>query len=153
METIKIPITGDEISNLADEETKSLSLFYKAFNYRNMELMAESWLKTEEISMDNPIGGIRRGWEEISNGYDKIFNGNAEVYVEFYDYSIHKTADMFFAIGRERGYFKTEENIINLAIRTTRIFKKINGVWKQIHHHGSIDEPELLKKYQTALQK
>ncbi len=153
METIKIPITGDEISNLADEETKSLSLFYKAFNYRDMELMAESWLKTEEISMDNPIGGIRRGWEEISNGYDKIFNGNAEVYVEFYDYSIHKTADMFFATGRERGYFKTEENIINLAIRTTRIFKKINGVWKQIHHHGSIDEPELLEKYQKAVQK
>lgn len=152
METIKIPITGDEISNLADEETKSLSLFYKAFNYRDMKLMAESWLKTDEISMDNPMGGIRRGWQEISNGYYKIFNGNAKVYVEFYDYTINKTVNMFFATGRERGYFKTEENSINLAIRTTRIFKKINGVWKQIHHHGSIDKPELLEKYQKALQ-
>jgi hypothetical protein len=38
---------------------------------------------------------------------------------------------------------KTEENEILLAIRTTRIFILHNGDWKQIHHHGSIDNPTL----------
>ena len=59
--------------------------------------------------MDNSIGGIRRGWEEIKNGYAKIFNSKVQVYVEFYDYSIHSTENMFFAAGRERGYFKSME--------------------------------------------
>jgi hypothetical protein len=52
---------------------------------------------------------------------------------------------------RERGYFRLEENEVKLAIRTSRVFKKIDGRWKQVHHHGSIDDPELLARYQTAV--
>ncbi|CCG53606.1 Protein of unknown function [Flavobacterium indicum GPTSA100-9 = DSM 17447] len=148
------PINGEEnIDQISNPETLALSLFYNAFNKRSMSLMQQSWLNTDEISMDNPIGGIRRGWEEIGNGYHKIFNGKAQVYVEFYDYSIHKTSNMFFATGRERGYFKTDDTEIALAIRTTRIFILQNGDWKQIHHHGSIDNPDLLKTYQETIIK
>jgi len=154
MDTTQLPINGSEKqTSLLNDETKALSLFYSAFNYRNMKMMEQSWLNTDEISMDNPIGGIRRGWKEISNGYERIFNGKTRVYVEFYDYTIHKTSNMFFATGRERGYFRRDDEIINLAIRTTRVFKKVDGIWKQIHHHGSIDDPELLEKYQKAVQK
>lgn len=149
--SIKI-INGKETDTLSTEE-QALSKFYKAFNAKNMSLMSESWLNTDEISMDNPIGGIRRGWEEIKNGYAKIFNGKVQVYVEFYDYSIHSAENMFFAAGRERGYFKINEIEIPLAIRTTRIFIKSGGGWRQIHHHGSIDNPELLKNYQEAILK
>ncbi len=152
MQVSAIKINGSN-NHLKNNEEKALSNFYKAFNTRNMRLMEQSWLHTDEVSMDNPIGGIRRGWEEISKGYDKIFNGKSEVYVEFYDYSIHTTETMFFATGREHGYFRTEGKEIPLAIRTSRIFIKLNGEWKQIHHHGSIDNPELLKEYQDALLK
>jgi hypothetical protein len=152
MELRQTAISGQETEKrLIDEETKALSTFYKAFNERNLELMAQSWLNTNEISMDNPIGGIRRGWKEITTGYERIFDGKAEVYVEFYDYSIHATDEMFFATGRERGFFKTDTEQIDLAIRTTRIFRKVAGKWRQIHHHGSIDRPELLHRYQTAV--
>lgn len=143
-------INGSESILLNNEET-ILSFFYKAFNTRNMELMELSWLNNDEISMDNPIGGIRRGWEEIESGYDKIFNGKAKVFVEFFDYSIHKTDDMFFATGKEKGCFKIGDTELELAIRTSRIFIKINDEWKQIHHHGSIDNPQLLKDYQEAV--
>jgi len=148
----KLIIDGAEFPN-ESIEIEALSTFYKAFNTKNMQLMAQSWLNTAEISMDNPIGGIRRGWEEIGNGYNKIFNGKANVYVEFYDFSIHTTENMFFATGRERGSFKTEETEIPLAIRTTRIFVLHNGDWKQIHHHGSIDNPDLLKNYHEVVFK
>ena len=143
-------INGNESSFLNNEET-ILSFFYKAFNTRNIDLMEQSWLNAEEISMANPIGGIRRGWEEIKSGYDKIFNGKAKVFVEFHAYSIHKTDDMFYATGQEKGYIKVEDTELDLAIRTTRIFIQINNEWKQIHHHGSIDNPQLLKKYQEAV--
>ncbi len=107
MKIINDKINGSETDPNSNEEFAILHNFYKAFNFRNMLLMESVWLNTDEISMDNSIGGIRRNWKEIKNGYDRIFNGKAEVYVEFYDFTVHKTDEMFFATGRERGFFKT----------------------------------------------
>jgi len=43
---------------------------------------------------------------------------------------------------------------MNLAIRTSRIYRMSNGKWRQIHHHGSIENPKLLAIYQeTVLEK
>ncbi len=148
----QIPINGTETFEMLETpEQQVLSVFYQAFNTRSRLLIAESWLQTDEISMDNPIGGIRRGWAEIGAGYDRIFAGQAEVYVEFYDYTIHGSDTLFFATGRERGYFRTATETVDLAIRTTRIFVNREGDWKQIHHHGSIDAPDLLHRYQQAV--
>jgi len=153
MEEIK-SITGLENSkHIQNLEILALVKFYKAFNGRDLNLMQQVWLNSSEVSMNNPLGGIMRSWNEIEGVYDNIFNGQAEVYVEFYNFTIHKTENMFFATGRERGYFKTEEKEIKLAIRTSRIFIKVNKEWKQIQHHGSIDNPELLKTYQELVRK
>jgi len=38
-----------------------------------------------------------------------------------------------------------------LAIRTSRIIKNIAGHWRQVHHHGSIDDPQLLANYQSLV--
>ena len=102
--------------------------------------------------MDNPLGGIKRGWKEIQSAYERIFKGPAKVYVEFYDYTIHEAGDIFYAVGRERGEFRVPETVIKLAIRTSRIYKLIDGRWQQVHHHGSIDNPELLARYQSAVK-
>jgi hypothetical protein len=37
------------------------------------------------------------------------------------------------------------------VIRTSRWFVKMRGVWRQLHHHGSIEEPALLAEYQRAI--
>ena len=148
----EIPINGSAVPEAAQSpQQAALSLFYRAFNRRDMALMQQSWLLTDEVSMDNPIGGIRRGWAAIAGGYDRIFKGQAEVYVEFYDYTIYGSETLFFATGRERGYFRTATESVELAIRTTRIFVFRDGKWKQIHHHGSIDAPDLLRHYQQAV--
>ena len=72
-------------------------------------MMSENWAPGENIAMDNPLGGIKRG------------------------------------------YFRLGEEEIPLAIRTSRICRKMNGHWRQVHHHGSIDDPQLLAWYQAAV--
>ncbi|MFC1574104.1 YybH family protein, partial [Candidatus Latescibacterota bacterium] len=114
-------------------------------------MMYQNWHQSDDIAMDNPLGGIKRGWNEVREVYEKIFNGPAEVYVEYYDYTINETDAMFYAVGRERGYFRLGEDDIKLAIRTSRIFKRVDGLWKQVHHHGSIENPHLLERYQSAV--
>lgn len=114
--------------------------------------MSSSWAQGEDIVMDNPLGGIKRGWNEIRAVYESIFTGSARVYVEFYDYTIHEEGNMFYAVGRERGELRVGETVLNLAIRTTRVFKLTNNRWRQVHHHGSIDDPDMLRRYQRAVK-
>ena len=83
--------------------------------------------------------------------YESIFSGPAKVHVEYFDYTIHDTAEMFYAVGRERGYFRLGGEEVILAIRTSRIFGKVGNRWKQVHHHGSIEDPQMLAQYQSVV--
>ena len=142
-------ITGEEKQFLSDEH-KALVEFYRAFNKQDIKLMQKNWSEFESI-MDNPLGGILRGWENIQEVYKKIFFGDAKVYVEFYDYSIHKEKEMFFTAGRERGHIIKNGKKISLDIRTSRIYAKENGKYRQLHHHGSITDAKLLDTYQKLV--
>ena len=102
--------------------------------------------------MDNPLGGIKRGWPQIRSVYQAIFEGAAEVRVEFWDYTLHQGPDVFYAVGRERGVLRLAGESLPLAIRTTRLFRKAGGRWRQVHHHGSIDDPDLLRRYQDLVR-
>ncbi len=153
MQPIQEPITGKENHGDLLQAYQALVQFYCAFNRGDINMMSQNWYQSDEISMDNPLGGIKRGWNEIKDVYERLFNGPAEVYVEYFDYSIHETNEMFYAVGRERGYFRVDANEINLAIRTSRIFKRVDWIWKQVHHHGSIEDPQLLENYQNAVVK
>lgn len=145
-------ITGSEsIEEKASDPEFALIEFYRAFNSGDLDLMSNNWVQTEQSSMSNPLGGLKRGWESIKEVYERIFNGTAQVYVEFYDYTIHHSGMMFIAVGRERGYFQQGKNRIDLSIRTSRTYLLECGRWHQIHHHGSIDDPGLLELYQEAV--
>jgi ketosteroid isomerase-like protein len=148
---IQEAITGKEDQGKLASPYQALVQFYCAFNSGDMQMMSENWAQSDDIAMDNPLGGIKRGWDEIETVYERIFKGPAEVYVEYFDYTIHETAEMFFAVGRERGYFRLGGEEITLAIRTSRIYQRIDARWKQVHHHGSIEDPQLLSKYQLAV--
>ena len=145
------PIKGGEDVKETLSPYSAIVDFYTAFNTQNYQLMEKNWLHTSEASMSNPLGGVKRGWHEINEVYKKIFSNQANVYVEFYDYTIHSTDFMFLTVGRERGSLTVENKQIELAIRTTRIYIKNESAWKQIHHHGSIENPKLLSRYQTTL--
>ncbi len=151
MYPVQIAITGKENQGDLTSPYEVLVQFYCAFNSRNMQMMTENWAQSEDAAMDNPLGGIKRSWTEIRSVYERIFSGPVQVYVEFYDYTIHETAEMFYVVGRERGNFRLGDEEIKLAIRTSRIFRKIAGRWNQVHHHGSIEDPKLLASYQAAV--
>lgn len=151
MRPIQEAITGKEEQGSLSSPYQALVQFYCAFNSGDMQMMSGNWAQSDEIAMDNPLGGIKRGWGEIKFVYERVFNGTAKVYVEYFDYTIHETAEMFYAVGRERGYFRMSGEEITLAIRTSRIFHKVDGRWRQVHHHGSIEDPQLLAKYQAAV--
>lgn len=151
MTPIQTPITGKEIYKTMNQTYDALVEFYRAFNEGNFALMQKNWLHSVDASMSNPLGGIKRGWQDIETVYQSIFNGPADVYVEYYDYAIFTGDGFFQAVGRERGTLKLNGKTINLRIRTSRTFVMSEGRYKQLHHHGSIEHPDLLSAYQTAV--
>ncbi len=150
-ETKQNQINGNEKTANAKTAIGALTEFYKAFNSGDIKLMKENWLNGDEAAMSNPLGGIKRGWNDIYTIYQSIFDGPADVYVEYYDYTVFEGRGYFQAIGKERGYFQRGDIRINLNIRTSRLFVMHDDRYRQLHHHGSIDDPKLLRNYQHAV--
>ena len=81
MHPIQTPITGAEAEIGSPSPYLALVQFYRAFNSRDISLMTANWASSDHIAMDNPLGGIRRGWETIRPVYERLFQGPAQVYV------------------------------------------------------------------------
>ena len=147
-----MPVTGRERKEELSAQMRALSELYQALNSRNMDLMARNWAQTDDAVMDNPVGGIKRGWDQIKAEYAQIFSRPEPFWFEFYDYSYHGAGEIFYVVGRERGEYRASGGVLRMSIRTSRVFRLIEGKWRQVHHHGSIDDPELLARYQRAVR-
>ncbi|UWU75505.1 nuclear transport factor 2 family protein [Bradyrhizobium huanghuaihaiense] len=144
-------ITGHEVQSGRGDPLDALIAFYKAFNARDLEGLAANWEQGDALSMDNPMGGIRRGWRSISEGYLKLFGGPAIVQVTFHDFTSQGGDDWHLFVGREVGTCMTTDLKMDVRFRTTRWFTRRGGAWRQLHHHGSIEEPGMLAAYQTTI--
>jgi ketosteroid isomerase-like protein len=149
---IKEPITGNEDLGDLSQPRQALAQFYRAFNTRDLRMLNENFANVDEVAIDNPLGGIRRGADEPYKMYEGVFKSRADVHVVFWDYTIHRAGDVFWAVGRERGTYRDGDAVKELNIRTTRIYKLTDGRWRQMHHHGSIEDAQLLAEYQSAVR-
>jgi hypothetical protein len=128
--------------------------FYFAFNNKDLEVFGKVWANHELIQLNNPLGGILRGYESIAASYEQIFTGAASVWIELSDLVEFQTEDMIVFAGRESGEFTKNNRTLPLAIRTSRVVQWFGPEigWKQVHHHGSIDDSQLLNVYQQAVR-
>ena len=144
-------ITGQED---AFEELHPLNVviaFYKDFNARDVEATANNWAKKYSIAMTNPTGGIRRNWNSVKEYYNKIMDDKVRFYIEIHDLKFHQFDNVFYEEGRERGSLDIDTDQLGIKIRTSRIYKLFDEGWRQIHQHSSIDDAELLERYQQVI--
>ena len=131
----------------------ALESFYFAFNQRSLPVFDAVWAEDSLIQLNNPLGGIQRGHAPIRALYRRIFEGPARVWVELHDIVEYIGRETAVFAGRERGEFTLNGVTVPLNIRTTRIFHYLGSElgWRQVHHHGSIDTPSELHRYQSAV--
>jgi hypothetical protein len=82
----------------------------------------------------------------ISEGYLKLFGGPAIVQVTFHDFTSQGGGDWRLFVGREKGTCITPDVKMDVRFRTPRWFTRRGDVWRQLHHHGSIEEPDCLQR-------
>lgn len=132
----------------------AVETFYHAFNNRSLALFNQIWLPHPLIQLNNPLGGIVRGAQAVEAMYSRIFQGRIRVEVEFYDIILYAAKEHAVFAGRERGTYQAGDQVNGLDIRTTRFFQYVpgQGGWRQVHHHGSIDDAAMLDHYQQAVR-
>lgn len=144
-------VSGSETAQDDGTALDALIRFYRAFNAGDLKGLERVWLGGAEPSMDNPIGGIRRGWVQIADGYSKLFTGETKVQVTFHDFTSQGGEEWHLFVGRERGVCRTATETLDVAFRTTRWFVRKKGAWRQLHHHGSVEDPQMLATYQKLI--
>lgn len=94
-----------------------------------------------------------RGADPIGALYGRIFEGPVYVRVELSDIVAYLSSEMAVFAGRERGTYERDGRVYPLDIRTSRnfLYAPAYGGWRQIHHHGWIDDPETLLHYQQTI--
>lgn len=143
-------ITGKE-KEYSSSEHQALSEYYKALNSANISIMKENWSKKESATFTSPLGGIVRTHNDIISSHDDLFKSPISIDVEYYDIDINLLNDGFIAVGRERGTMKVLENSYDVGFRTSRVFIKEDGKFKQIHHHGSFDDLNMQNEIMQSL--
>jgi hypothetical protein len=73
MKPVEKPITGEEPLTDLSQPEQALVQFYKAFNTRDIGLIDQNFATTDEVAIDNPLGGIRRGADQPHKMYQGIF--------------------------------------------------------------------------------
>src|ERR1700751_5727066 len=102
---IQEPITGNEELGDLSQPQQALAQFYHAFNSRDLKMIDENFAASDDVAIDNPLGGIRQGADEPHKMYEGVFKSPANVHVVFWDYTIHRVGEVFWAVGRERGTY------------------------------------------------
>ena len=81
---IQEPVTGRDRLRDLRQPLETLAQFYKALNIRDMVLTEQNRDGSPEAAMDNPRGGIKRGWPEIRQTYERLVKTEGTVFLRMF---------------------------------------------------------------------
>ncbi|UWP79504.1 YybH family protein [Dactylosporangium fulvum] len=137
----------------ADGAIAALETFYYALNNADLDVLAEIWSDDDLAQVDNPVGGIVRSGRAVVDMYRHLFDSGVQLDITFTDAATYWSPDAAMFAGREVGHYTNAEGEhVPLEFRTSRYFTwhPRHERWRQLHHHGSMDDPSALHDYQQA---
>jgi hypothetical protein len=132
----------------------ALETFYFTLNQNDAVTLRRIWLDDPLVQLNNPLGGMIRGVDPIVRLYERIFSSGIGLRVQFSDIVQYNFGNVTVFAGRERAqYHDGSGELVAVDIRTSRIFifSQHDEGWRQIHHHGSIDDVDALTAYREAV--
>ena len=105
----------------------------------NPEVYKSLWSRRDDVTLANPFGPPVRGWQEVSDRLDLA----ASKYEDGRDFESENVATV---IGAELAYtveverFRTRvggsDELTQVGVRATTVFRREDGEWKVTHRHG-----------------
>ncbi len=130
-----------------DDVLRCNTLFYEAFNQRDMTLMESVWMHDGRVRCVHPGWGILEGWEEVRASFEKILgSGLAVIEVSDVEPFVADGEPMAWVTCIEEISYNLEGNIITARAQATNIFEKEGGRWLMVHHHASAVPVQLVSE-------
>jgi ketosteroid isomerase-like protein len=140
---------------MADEEGLPMDEYRRAgleITRGNPDVYKSLWSRRDDVTLANPFGPPVRGWEEVSARLDlaasKYRDGQD---YEFENISTVLTSELAYAVEIERIRTRVgdSDELTQIAIRATTVFRREGGSWKVTHRHG---DPITSMPAETLLQ-
>lgn len=107
--------------------------FYAAHEARDIDAMSAVWEQTDRAVCIHPGWPILRGWDQIEESWQRIFDGAGRNQFIITNLATHVLGDM--------AWVTLEENLVDRgethALAATNVYVCRDGDWKLIAHHGS----------------
>ena len=97
------------------------------------------WSRRDDITLANPAGGFRRGWDEVEVGLDLAASGFASGRTcTFEEVSVVAGTDMSYVFELERFESNRQEarGVVGGALRVVMIFRLEDAEWKLVHRQA-----------------
>src|SRR5919198_2953118 len=105
----------------------------------NPEPYKDLFSQRDDVTLGNPFGPFRRGWDEASDTMERA----AELYrdgevVGFENVSTWVTPELAYIVEVERLRAKMggSDDLLSVTLRTTSILRPEDGAWKIVHRHA-----------------
>ncbi len=125
----------DDLDTVIEQSHKALGEFAKG----DPEPLKALYSHRDDVSLANPFGPARRGWEQVAAAMDRAATHYRDGDVDGFDtVATYVTPDLAYIVEVERYRAKVagEEEITPVTLRVTSIFRPEDGTWKIVHRHA-----------------
>jgi ketosteroid isomerase-like protein len=109
----------------------------KAFHNGDVEPRLTMWTRAEPVSVVGALGPVRTGWAEV----ERSFRWIAARFSQCRDYDLDVVTgdvrgDLAYVVCQERAKLLMDGEPTTIALRTTHIYRREDGRWKNAHRHA-----------------
>ena len=128
------PVTED-FDRIVEQYHSSLDAFMRG----DAEPAKKLFSRQDDVTLGNPFGPFVRGWVAVADAMERAASnyrdGDA---TSFESVTKRLTPDLAYLVEVERLRSKVgkRDDVADLALRVTSIFRPEDGVWKIIHRHA-----------------
>jgi ketosteroid isomerase-like protein len=124
-------------SDTRDQILAANEAFYRAFEKKNLEAMAEVWSHGIDTVCIHPGRDALRGWEQIRVSWEKIFHNTAYLEIDTTILSTGVSGDLAYIVLTEHVLQIAQGRKTEAQSMATNIFERMAQQWYLVHHHGS----------------
>jgi ketosteroid isomerase-like protein len=111
--------------------------FYRAFEKRDMDAMAQIWSKGIGTLCIHPGRAALIGWEAVRSSWEAILTNTAYIEIEPEILSVEINGDFAYVV-----LIENLRQVVGLRqdraqSMATNLFERMGGEWFLVHHHGS----------------
>ena len=120
------------------EAVKEANLgFYRAFESLDVGLMAGVWVQDASVTCVHPGWPLLRGWDAIFGSWGRIFDNTTMMQFVVTEAEVSLEGDWAWVTCAENLTSVVDGSVNQGTVQATNIYRKREGRWLLVHHHGS----------------